>query len=299
VNQLLAIKCFARVVETSSFTRAAESIGLPKATVSKLVADLEAYLGVRLLQRSTRQVSVTADGAAYYEGTAKLMRELADFDQGFSGAHVVPRGKIRVDVGGTPARAIIVPALPEFFERYPEVQIDLGIGDRSIDLIDESIDCVIRGGTLTQLSVASRLLGSASWTTCATPGYLKKYGTPKHPDDLKRGHQIIGHHLANTGRSMPAKFQKRSERFEVDGPYLMSVNDASTRAIAGLAGLGILQTLTYVIQENLDRGELIPILEDWRPERYPFHIAYPPNLKLSNRVRVFIDWLVVLFATLE
>jgi LysR family transcriptional regulator for bpeEF and oprC len=299
LNQLLAIKCFARVAETSSFTRAAESIGLPKATVSKLVSDLEAHLGVRLLQRSTRQVSVTADGASYYEGATELIRKLEDFDQGFSNAHIVPRGKIKVDVGGTPARVIIVPALPDFFEKYPEVQIDLGIGDRSVDLIDESIDCVIRGGTLTQLSVASRLLGSASWTTCAAPSYLAKYGMPKHPNDLILGHHIIGHHLASTGRSIPAKFYSDSKKLEIDGPYLLSVNDASTRITAALAGLGIVQMLTYAVQEHLDRGELIPILENWRPTPYPFHIAYRANQKLSNRVRVFIDWLVVIFARLE
>jgi DNA-binding transcriptional LysR family regulator len=299
VNQLLAIKCFARVVQTASFTRAAESLGLPKATVSKLVSELERYLGARLLQRTTRQVSVTADGAAYYEGTAKLIRELEDFDQGFSGAHIAPRGKIRVDVGGTPGRAILVPALPDFFERYPDVQIDLGIGDRSVDLADANVDCVIRGGTLTQQSVASRLLGSASWTTCATPEYLKKHGIPTHPDDLKSGHRIVAHHLATTGRPMPIKFERGGERLEFDGPYSLSVNDGGTRAIAGLGGIGILQTFTYAIKANVERGELVPILEDWRPPRYPFHVAYPPNRKLSNRVRVFIDWLVPVFANLE
>jgi LysR family transcriptional regulator for bpeEF and oprC len=299
MNHFLAIKCYARVVETGSFTRAAESLGLPKTSVSKLVSDLEAHLGVRLLQRTTRQVSVTADGAAYYDGTTRLIRELEDFDQGFSGAHVAPRGKIRVDVGGTPGRAIIVPALPHFFARYPEVQIDLGVGDRPVDLLDENVDCVIRGGVLTHQSVASRLLGSASWTTCATPEYLDKYGIPSHPSDLKNGHRMIGHHRANSGRPVPAKFERGFERFEINGPYCLSVNDGGTRAVAGLGGLGVLQTFTYAIKQSLERGELIPILEDWRPARYPFHIAYPQNRKLSNRVRVFIDWLVVLFEKLE
>src|SRR5450830_1402071 len=174
MNQLLAFRCFARVYEIGSFNKAADSLELPKATVSKLVQDLESYLGLRLLQRSTRQVSATADGQAYYEGTARLIRELEDFDQSFSGAHVKPRGKIRVNVGGVPGRQIILPALPEFFARYPDLQIDFGVSDHTVDLIGDNVDCVVRGGTPNALSMVARLLGSASWTTCATPAYLEK-----------------------------------------------------------------------------------------------------------------------------
>ena len=296
MNQLQAIRCFARVVETSSFTRAADSLGIPKATVSKLVMDLETHLNVMLLQRSTRKVVPTADGLAYYKGTASLVRELEDFDSEFSGAHIRPHGKIRVSVGGTTGRMILLPALSHFFDLYPDIQIDLGVSDRAVDLVDENIDCVIRGGDMSQLSVVSRRIGSAAWVTCATPEYLAKYGTPQHPNDLFDGHRIIGYHSARTDRTVASRFVKGAEIIEVDGPYSISVNDGAARAAAGLGGMGILQTFAYAIRSELDAGRLVPILQDWSPEPYPFHVIYPPNRKMSNRLRVFIDWLVELFA---
>jgi LysR family transcriptional regulator for bpeEF and oprC len=299
MNQLTAIRCFARVVETLSFTKAADSLAMPRATVSKLVQDLENHLGIQLLHRSTRQVTVTADGLAYYEGTARLIRDLEDFDLSFAGAHVAPSGKIRVSVGGVLGRMVIVPALPDFFARYPNLQIDLGVSDQVVDLIEENVDCVIRGGSQSLLSPVSRMLGFASWTTCATPAYLEKYGIPKHPSDLSVGHRIIGYQQSGTGRTIPSRFERNHETIEVDGPYALSVNDGSTRAIAGLQGLGVLQTFTFLIKDQLANGALIPILEDWRPAPYPFRIVYSANRKLSRRVRVFIDWLVEVFEKLE
>jgi DNA-binding transcriptional LysR family regulator len=299
MDQLLAIRCFARVLEAGSFTRAADSLGMPKATVSKLVRDLEAHLGLRLLQRTTRRVSVTADGNAYYEQTARVVRDLEDIDDSFSGAHAKPRGKIRIDVGGVPARTIIIPALPALFERYPDIQIDIGVGDRSADLIGDNIDCVVRGGHTTEQSYVARLLGTASWTTCATPDYLRKYGTPLHPDDLLTGHRLIRYQSALTGRTLPAQFQQNGVRLEIDGPYAVSVNDGTARFAAGLAGLGVLQTFTHAVKPEIEKGTLVPILADWAPARYPFHVVYPPNRKLSNRVRVFIDWLAEIFSELD
>jgi LysR family transcriptional regulator for bpeEF and oprC len=299
MNQLLSIRCFARVVETGSFTRAADSLEMPKATVSKLVQDLEAYLGVLLLQRTTRKVAITADGNAYYERTARLIRELEDIDLSFSGDHKKPRGKIRVDIGGLPARMIVIPALPGFFARYPGMQIDFGVGDRNVDLVGDNVDCVVRGGPMTELSLVSRLLGTASWTTCATAAYLLANGTPQHPRDIKSGHRIVSYHSALSGRAIPGVFEKKSERIEVDGPYTVSVNDGNARLAAGLAGLGILQTFTYAIRSELQAKTLVPILAGWAPTRYPFHVVYPPNRNLSNRVRVFIDWLVEIFEALD
>ncbi len=295
MNQILAIKSFARVVETASFTKAADSMDMPKASVSKLVQELEAHLGVRLLQRTTRQVTVTEDGNAYYKSTHRLLQELEELDQSFSVAQGQPNGKIRVDVGGTFGRLLIVPALPRFFARYPDIQIELGIGDRFVDVIGDNVDCAVRGGPSTELSFASRLLATVSWTTCATPTYLQTHGIPTHPNELFEGHALVGYHSALTGRPIPAVFQKGNERIEIDGPYLLSVNDGASRSAAGLGGIGILQTFTFVVKNDLARGALVPILEDWVPNRYPFHIVYPPNRHLSRKVRVFIDWLVETF----
>jgi LysR family transcriptional regulator for bpeEF and oprC len=295
MNQFLAIRSFARVVETSSFTKAADSMDMPKASVSKLVQELEAYLGVRLLQRTTRQVTVTEDGHAYYQSTNRLLQQLQELDQSFSVARAKPSGKIRVDVGGTFGRLLIVPALPSFFARYPEIQIELGVGDRFVDVIGDNVDCAVRGGPSTELAFASRLLATVSWTTCATPQYLEKFGRPLHPHDLSKGHTLVGYHSALTGRPIPAVFQKGAERIEIEGPYLLSVNDGASRSAAGLGSIGVLQTFSFVINDELHNGELVPILQDWVPSRYPFHVVYPPNRNLSRKVRVFIDWLVETF----
>jgi DNA-binding transcriptional LysR family regulator len=299
MDQLLAIRSFIRVAETGSFSRAADSLNMPKSTVSKLIKELEGHVGARLLQRTTRRVSVTPDGTAYYDRTARLIRELEDADQSFSAEHVLPKGHIRIDVVGTLARLLIIPGLPEFFARYPDLQIDFGISDKSADLIGENIDCVIRGGLTTDQSMVARLLGTTSWTTCATPGYLEKYGRPVHPSDLLLNHRIIGFHSPNSGRPMPSRFMQNDELIEIDGPYSVSVNDGAARAVAGLAGIGILQTFSYVIKDQIANGSLVPILEDWNQPPYPFHVIYPQNRALSRRVRVFIDWVVELFDRLD
>ncbi|VVQ06444.1 HTH-type transcriptional regulator PgrR [Pseudomonas fluorescens] len=296
MNQLLAMRVFARVVEAGSFTRAADSLSLPKTSVSKLVAELEEHLGVRLLQRTTRRLTVTADGMAYYERALQLMVELDDLDNSFASAQGRPRGRIRVDVGGSVASILIIPALADFHERYPDIQIDLGVSDRPVDLISENVDCVIRGGPLTELSLAARPLGLSSWTTCAAPAYLARFGTPLDPRDLDKHHRIISYHSARTGRVMPARFERNGEKIEVQGRGIVSVNESNAHLAAGLAGLGVIHTFTYTVQAHIERGELVPILQDWRPPRYPFHVLYPPNRHLSNRVRVFIDWLTQAFA---
>lgn len=299
MNQLLAMRVFARVVQAGSFTKAADSLSLPKTSVSKLVAELEEHLGVRLLQRTTRRLTVTADGMAYYERAMQLMVELDDLDNSFACAQGQSRGKVRVDVGGSVATLLIIPALPDFYKRYPNIQIEMGVSDRQVDLISENVDCVIRGGPLDELSMAARPLGTASWITCATPGYLERFGTPSDPRDLEKNHHMVSYHSARNGRVMPARFERNGEKLEVRGQKLFSVNESNAHLAAGLAGLGVIHTFTYSVQAHIERGELVPILEDWRPSRYPFHVLYPPNRHLSNRVRVFIDWLAQLFAGLS
>jgi DNA-binding transcriptional LysR family regulator len=292
------MRVFVRVVQSGSFTRAADSLNMPKTSVSKWVAELEEHLSVRLLQRTTRRLTVTADGMAYYERALQLMDELDDLDNSFASAQGHPRGRIRVDVGGSVASLLIIPALAEFYERYPDIQIDLGVSDRPVDLVSENVDCVIRGGPLTEMSLAARPLGLSSWTTCATPAYLARFGTPVDPRDLEKNHRFVSYHSARTGRVMPAHFERNGEKFELGGRGLISVNESNGHLAAGLAGLGVIHTFTYTVQAPVQRGDLVPILQDWRPPHYPFQVLYPPNRHLSNRVRVFIDWLVALFADL-
>jgi DNA-binding transcriptional LysR family regulator len=296
MDQLLAMRVFARVVEAGTFTKAADSLHMPNATVTKLIQSLESHLGVKLLQRTTRRVSVTPDGAAYYEKTGRLLKELGDIDGSFGSAQAKPRGHLRIDCGGSTASLLLIPALPEFLQRYPDIQIDLGVSDRHVDLISDNVDCVIRGGVLTDMSMVGRQIGAAGWVTCATPAYLKQHGVPTHPDDLATGHRVVNYLSARTGRVTPMRFNKGGEKLEISLRHAVGVNESNAHFAAGLAGLGIIQTFAYTARAQIAGGALVPVLEDWQPAPYPFHVVYPPNRHLSNRLRVFIDWIAERFA---
>jgi LysR family transcriptional regulator, regulator for bpeEF and oprC len=299
MDQLLAIRAFARVVEASSFTKAADTLGMPNASLTKSIQSLEAHLRVKLLQRTTRRVSVTPEGAQYYEKTQRLLKELEDVDASFSAAQSRPRGHLRVDTGSSVANLILLPALPAFSSLYPDIRIDMGVSDKHVNLIGDNVDCVIRGGELTDLSLVGRLVGSASWVTCATPAYLSEHGTPKHPSDLEDGHRIVQYLSTRTGRGIPLSFERKGEKVEIGGGRSVGVNESNAHVAAGLAGLGVIQTFKYAAAPHLASGELVPILEKWQPARYPFYVVYPSNRYVSNRLRVFIDWTAELFSTLE
>ena len=181
MDRFNAMQAFARVVETGSFTKAAETLHMSKTSVTQLVQQLEARLRVRLLNRTTRKVNVTADGAAYYERVVKLLADMDDADTSLSNASALPRGRLRVDIPSPLARMIVVPALPEFHARYPDIQLDMGVSDRMVDLIDDGVDCVVRGGELTNLSLMARRVGDLSLGVYAAPGYLESAGVPSHP----------------------------------------------------------------------------------------------------------------------
>jgi DNA-binding transcriptional LysR family regulator len=295
MNQLLAIRAFARVVEAGSFTRAADSLDMPNASLSKLVQELEAHLGVRLLQRTTRRVTVTPEGQHYYEKTALIVRTLEDVDSSFNIAQSKPRGHLRVDVGGSTARDVLIPALPEFLARYPDIRIDLGVSDRSVDMISDNVDCVIRGGPLDNSSLIARPIGQAAMVTCATPAYLKQYGVPAYPEELKNGHRLVAYVLAQSNRAVPMRFVRDGEKTEIKVEHRVGVNESNGHMAAGLAGLGIIQTFAYAAAPALKDGTLVEILKKWRPPPYPFHVVYPQNRHVSHRLRVFIDWLLESF----
>jgi len=295
MDQLHAIRAFVRVVEAGTFTKAADSLQIPLATVSKLIRTLETHLGVKLLLRTTRRVTVTTDGAAYYEKTAPLLQTLEDIDTSFRSAQSKPRGHLLVDIGASLARLVVIPALPEFLAKYPDIRIDFGVSDRHVDLISDNVDCVIRGGVLNDLSLVARLIGNAPWVTCATPGYLEKHGIPRKPSDLEAGHSVVNYVSTRTGRPVPMHFARGKDKIELAVQHIVGVNESNAHYAAGLAGLGIIQTFLYTAQAHIATGELVPVLHDWCPAPYPFYVVYPPNRNLSNRLRVFIDWIAERF----
>lgn len=295
MDQLLAIKAFSRVVESGSFTRAADSLNMPKATLSKLVQELEAHLSVRLLQRTTRRVTVTAEGHEYYEKAPRILHDLEDIDACFNALRQKPRGHLRIDVGGSTARDVLIPLLPDFFARYPDITLDLGVSDRPVDMISENVDCVIRGGPLADSSLIARLIGQATLVTCATPAYLKANGVPAYPDELRNGHRLVSYLSPQTGRPFPFRFERQGEKTEIVTPHRIGINESNGHLAAGLAGLGIIQTFSYCLMPFLQQGRMVEILQAWRPAGYPFHLVYPQNRHVTQRLRVFIDWLVACF----
>lgn len=292
MDQLTAIRGFARVVEAGSYTRAADSLDMPNATLSKMVQDLEAHLGVRLLQRTTRRVTVTPEGRDYYEKTLRIVRDLEDIDGSFNAVRGRPKGHLRIDVGGSTARDVLIPAIPDFLARYPDIRIDLGVSDRAVNLITDNVDCVIRGGPLDDSSLVARHVGTAHLITCAAPGYLKQFGTPAYPDELKNGHKLVSYLSPQNGRAFPFRFERDGEKMEIKVEHRVGVNESNAHLAAALAGLGIVQTFTYAAGPALKRGALVEILQAWRPQPYPFHVVYPHNRHVTHRLRVFIDWLM-------
>lgn len=292
-----AMQAFARVVETGSFTKAADSLHMSRTSVTQLVQQLEARLRVRLLNRTTRKVNVTADGAAYYERVLRVLADVDDAETSLSGASASPRGRLRVDVPSPLARMILIPALPAFYARYPDIQLDMGVSDRMVDIIGESVDCVVRGGELTDQSLMARHVGDLQLGVYAAPSYLALAGSPVHPRELEdTHHRIVGYLWARTGKAVPYAMRSGDESVNVRGRHALAVDDGNAYLAAGLAGLGILWLPDYMARPHRARGELVPLFEDWKLDAMPLYIAFPPNRHVSAKLRVFIEWVAGLMA---
>lgn len=295
MNQLIAIRAFARVVETGSFTRAAEALEMPAATLSKTVRELEAHLGVRLLERTTRRVSVTAEGVLYYEKAGRILHDLEDIDASFGAVSDAPRGMLRVDVGGATARDVLVPALPDFLERFPDIRLELGVSDRPLSQISEHVDCVIRIGALADASMVTHLLGYASAVTCASPTYLGWHGTPEHPDALRQGHRLLNFLSPMSGRPFPFRFEQGEDRVEIIAENQLGINESNAHLAAAVAGLGVIQTFLHTARPALQSGALVEVLPEWRPAALPLLLVYPQTRQMTHRLRVFVEWVVGAF----
>lgn len=292
-NKLLAMEVFVRVVETGGLTRAADRLGLPKATVTTLLQKLEASLGVKLLNRTTRRVSTTADGAAYYERCSAILATIRETEESLAAQRTAPRGQLRVDVPTLMARSVFVRALPEFFARYPAIELALASNERRADLIEEGIDCAVWSGEIADSTLVARRVGFLYFATCAAPAYLIAHGRPMHPNDLAR-HRCINRFAPRTGSVAPWTFSRDGERIEAAFPGHVALEDENSYVAAAEAGLGIAQIPAFVAKDAIERGTLELVLGDWFPEPAPLHVVYPQNRHLSNKVRVFVDWVAEL-----
>ena len=293
MDKLQAMEVFVRVVETGGITRAADSLHMPKATAATLIQKLEAALGVKLLNRTTRHVSVTPDGAAYYDRCVSILAEVRETEELLGKQQSTPRGRVRVDVPTLMARSVFVPALPKFFERYPEIELALASNERRADLIEEGIDCAVWSGEIEDSSLVARRVGFLYFATCAAPSYLAAQGQPRHPDELAR-HRCINHFSPRSGKTADWVFSKDGTRVQTALHGHIALEDENSYVAAAEAGLGIAQIPAFVLKDAMERGTLELVLGDWFPDPSPLYVVYPQNRHLSNKVRVFVDWVAEL-----
>jgi DNA-binding transcriptional LysR family regulator len=286
-----AMRVFCRIVERGSFSRAAEDLGLPRSSVTDAVKELEARLGTRLLQRTTRHVSPTLDGEAYHQRCLRLIADLEEAEGAFAGAE--PRGPLHVAVHPTLASRFVVPHLPGFLSDHPGVELFLGEGDRYVDLVREGFDCALRvGGLADSGDLVARRLATLEEATCASPSYLARHGVPERADALEGGgHRMVGFRSSATGAVLPLEFTVAGRARTVSLRSSVTVSGAETYAAAARAGLGLIQAPLYRLEEDFRRGSLVPVLAETPPTPTPVSVVYPRAKHLSPRLRVFIDWL--------
>jgi LysR family transcriptional regulator for bpeEF and oprC len=290
MDRLLSYRVFTRVVDHASFARAAQELGMSAATVSAHVAQLEAHLGVTLLNRTTRSVSLSDEGRDFYERVIRILAQVQEAEDAFSPADRPLQGRLRVDVSPTVAVHVLVPVLPGFRQRYPGLRVEISVNTRFIDLVQEGVDCAIRVGTLPDSTLVSRQLGVARWMTFAAPAYLAAHGEPQSAEELRR-HRCILSISPMTGRAREWVFERGEQRItiEVTGDLACGTQEACT--LSSALGMGVTQVLTYAAREHVAAGRLKPVLADWAAQGPPVQIVYPRSRVLPPRVRVFVDYL--------
>lgn len=292
MDRFQEMQVFVRIAERGSFTQAADDLQLPRATVSNLIQRLEARLGVRLLERTTRTVRLTPDGEAYRQRCVGLLADLEEADGLFRQAE--PKGLLRVNLQGTLARRFVVPALPAFLARHPQLELQIGEDDRLVDLVREGVDCVLRAGQLRDSSLVARRVAQLPQVTCASAAYLAQFGEPRTLSDLA-GHRAVNYLSSATGQALPLEFTVNAELRTLDLPGPVSVTGADVYAGAAIAGLGLVQVPRYRVADELASGQLREVLADLPPPPLPVSVLYPQSRRLSVRVRAFTQWLAELF----
>lgn len=292
MDRLGHYRVFVRVVEAGGFTKAAMTLDIPRSSVSTIIAALEARLGVRLLNRTTRSVSPTQDGLAFYERCLRLLADSEELDGMFGSGGAGPSGKLHVELPGRIGRLIVVPALPDFLARYPGIDLQLGVTDRAVDLVSENVDLALRVGSLPDSGLIARSLGTLALINAASPAYLAQHGVPRSPADLEPGHFAVRYASPTTGRPEPWEWMEGGVLRALMLPARVTVNSAEGYIAAALAGLGLIQIPAYDVQNHLCAGELVEVLPGHRCEPMPMHLVYPHRRHLSHRVQLFAEWMV-------
>jgi LysR family transcriptional regulator for bpeEF and oprC len=296
MDKLKAMHAFVRIVEANSFSKAAETLALPRAALTATMKNLEAYLGVQLLQRTTRRLSLTQDGAVYFRHCIDILGAVDTAEALFRGPGASSlRGKLRVDLPSAVAHQLVLPHLADFHAAYPDIELNLGMTDRLVDLTQEGIDCAVRVGQLQDSALVGRQIGNMRFVTCATPTYLAAHGTPRSIADLD-AHACVVHFSGRTGRAFDWDFLVDEEIVKVAMRGPVAINDAQANVACALQHLGLAQLGAYQVRGHLDSGALVEVLADTPPTPMPVSLLYPQGRMASPRVRAFADWVTALFA---
>lgn len=290
MDKLQAMTTFVRVVEARSFSKAAETLSMPRSSVTTIVKNLEAHLGTPLLRRSTRSLSLTEAGARYFASCQTVLAEVANAESQLSATVTAPRGRVRVDMPGVIGRSIVLPRLHEFEARYPDIELVLGLSDRPSDLIYEGIDCAIRTGALADSTLVARRLGQLAWLTCASPRYLKRYGEPDSVAALG-AHHVINYLSNASGRPLEWRFNVDGEDVTMTMRSRFSINETEAYVQCGLEGLGLIQLSEFAVSAYLRSGRLKEVLAEARCTPVPLSIVYPQG-RATVAIRTFVDWII-------
>lgn len=294
MNRIEAMQIFARVAELASFTKAADSLGLPKASTSTAVQQLEAQLGTQLLHRTTRKVQLTQDGERFYERCKDVLADLEELNSMFQQAPQALSGRLRVDMNSGTAK-YVVQRLPEFLRNHPQIQVELSSTDRRVDVVAEGFDCVVRVGTLTDSSLIVRPLGQLRVVNCASPAYLHAHGVPQTLEDLAH-HQLI-HYVSTLGQRSPGfEYMEGSACRYVPMQGVLTVNNIDAYENGCLAGLGIIQAPHSGMLHLIEAGRLVEVLPQYRAEPMPVSLLYAQRRNVSARVQAFMTWLTNILA---
>ncbi|MBN9550629.1 MAG: LysR family transcriptional regulator [Alphaproteobacteria bacterium] len=293
MDRIDLFRIFTRVVECANFTRAADTLGVPRSSVSAAVQELEGRVGARLLHRTTRKVSPTRDGIAFYERCQRVIADVEETENLFRQTAAQPSGRLRIDVPGRIGRLIVAPALPDFLDRFPEIDIDLGVTDRAVDLVEDGVDCVLRVGPLSDSGLIARPIGKLPLINVASPAYLARHGTPRTPDDLG-GHRAVNYASPSSGRIEDWEWVEDGVLRSVPVRGRVTVNSAEAYIACCLAGLGLIQIPAYDVKRHLEARELVEVMPNHRAEPMPMTLLYPHRRHLSRRLQVFAHWLEAL-----
>ena len=285
MDRFQAMQVFVRVVDANSFTRAADSLSLPRTTVTTIIQNLERLLGVRLLNRTTRRIGLTPDGAGYYQHCVRILADVEETEACFQEAALRLKGRLRIDVPTCIGRLILIPSLCDFHDKYPDVELVLGLGDRPVDMVQEAVDCVIRSGDLEDSSLVARRIGMLQTVTCASPSYISRHGMPQTIEELGR-HHAVHYFMSRSGRNCAWNFKVDDKHQEVEMKGTVAVNEAGAYLDCGLKGFGLIQTPRYMALPHLQSGELIEVLPQWKPGAVPMSILYPQSRQLAQGARL-------------